>query len=152
MRTVVVWLAALALILAVMPALRSPSLTQSRAASNPLEQARTALTTAKTHAGFAAAADAMSGVQLHTGHAVNCLVGPSDKRFDKKWGNVCEGQGNGILVDLKAAGASGAAALKIAEDATKVGVDALGAKDLTAAQAGAKKLAAMLDEALKAIK
>lgn len=152
MRMIVVSLVALALILAVVPVALSPSQIRLSAAPNPLDQAKTELTTAKTHAGFAAAADALSGVQQHTGHAVNCLVGSSDKRFDKKWGNVCEGQGNGVLADLKAAGARGADALKIAEEATKVGVDALAAKDLTVAQNGAKKLAAMLDDALKAIR
>lgn len=142
MRIVIVSLVALMAILA----------TRLSAAPNPMDQAKAELNTAKTHAGFAAASDSLSGVNQHTGHAVNCIVGPTDKRFDKKWGNVCEGQGNGALADLKAAGASGAAALKIAEDATKVGLDALTSKDLTAAQNGAKKLGGMLDDALKAIK
>ncbi len=125
--------------------------TQSTQAS-PLDRARQQLTTAKTHAGFAAAAGSLGGVQQHTGHAVNCLVGRADRRFDQKWGDVCEGQGNGALVDLKAAGSGGAAALKIAEEATKVGVETLGASSLAAAQAGAKKLAGLLDDALKALK
>jgi hypothetical protein len=70
-----------------------------------LQKAREQLTTAKTHAGFAAAANTLPGVRQHTGHAVNCLVGSSDQRFDKQWGNVCEGQGNGALADLRAPGA-----------------------------------------------
>lgn len=143
MRIVVLLLVALLVLFAVAP---------SGAAPNPVDQAKNELNTAKTHAGFAAASDSMNGVLQHTGHAVNCLVGSSDKRFDAKWGNVCEGQGNGVLADLKAAGANGAAALKISEDAAKVGADVLGMKDLTAAQTGAKKLGAMLDGALKAIK
>jgi hypothetical protein len=117
----------------------------------PLEKARGQLTTAKTHAGFAAAADTLRAVRQHTGHAVNCLVGSSDPRFDKQWGNVCEGQGNGALADLKAASAS-TQAMKMAQDATQVGVDTLNKNDLAAAQAGAKKLAGMLDDALKALK
>ena len=146
MRIVIVSLAALALILTL-------HYTGSSAAPmSPMDQAKAELNTAKTHAGFAAASDSLNGVYQHTGHAVNCLVAANDKRFDKKWGNVCEGQGSGILVDLKTAGANGAAALKIAEDATKVGVDALASKDLMAAQNGAKKLGGMLDDALKAIK
>jgi hypothetical protein len=146
MRIVVISLAALALILA-------PYSTRSSAAPmSPLDQAKAELNTAKTHAGFAAASDSLNGVYQHTGHAVNCLVGPTERRFDKKWGNVCEGQGNGALKDLKTAGAKGAAALKISEDAAKLGVNVLGMKDLTAAQTGAKKLAGMLDDALKAIK
>ena len=152
MRTIVVSLVALTLILAAAPS--APTLYQARlsAAPSPVDQAKTELNTAKTHAGFAAASNSLNGVYQHTGHAVNCLVGANDKRFDKKWGNVCEGQGSGVLTDLKSAGARGADALKIAEEATKVGVDALNSKDLMAAQNGAKKLGGMLDDALKAIK
>jgi hypothetical protein len=143
MRIAVLLLVAVMLLFAVAP---------SGAAPSPIDQAKNELNTAKTHAGFAASSDSMNGVLQHTGHAVNCLVGAADKRFDKKWGNVCEGQGNGVLADLKAAGANGAAALKISEDAAKLGADVLGMKDLAAAQSGAKKLAGMLDDALKAIK
>jgi hypothetical protein len=153
MRIVIVSLVALMLILAATPS--APTLYQARlsaAPANPVDQAKTELNTAKTHAGFAAASDSLNGVYQHTGHAVNCLVGPTERRFDKKWGNVCEGQGSGVLTDLKSAGARGAAALKIAENATKVGMDALNAKDLKAAQNGAKKLGGLLDDALKAIK
>src|SRR3990172_3180262 len=149
MRIVIVSLVALTLILALTPSALTPYPTRSSAApANPVDQARAELNTAKTHAGFAAAADSLNGANQHTGHATNCLVGANDKRFDKQWGNVCEGQGSGALTDLKAAGARGADALKIAEDATKVGVDALNSKDLTAAQNGAKKLGGMLDDAL----
>jgi hypothetical protein len=152
MRIVIVSLAALTLLLALTPSALPPYDARANAAPSPMDQAKTELNTAKTHAGFAAASDSLNGVFQHTGHAVNCLVGANDKRFDKKWGNVCEGQGSGALTDLKSAGARGADALKIAEDATKVGVDGLNSKDLTAAQNGAKKLGGMLDDALKAIK
>jgi len=143
MRIVVLSLVALMMLFAV---------AASGAAPSPLDQAKTELNTAKTHAGFAASSDSLNGIYQHTGHAVNCLVGPTERRFDKKWGNVCEGQGSGVLADLKAAGAKGAAALKISESAAKLGTDVLGMKDLAAAKAGAKKLQGMLDDALKAIK
>lgn len=144
MKIVVFSLVALMVLFAIAPSGAAPM--------NPLDQAKSELNTAKTHAGFAASSDSMNGVSQHTGHAVNCLVGAGDKRFNAKWGNVCEGQGSGILADLKAAGANGAAALKISEDAAKLGADVLGMKDLAAAQAGARKLAGMLDDALKAIR
>jgi len=143
MRIVVLALVALMVLFAVAP---------SGAAPNPVDQAKAELNTAKTHAGFAAASGSLNGVYQHTGHSVNCLVGASDRRFNASWGNVCEGQGSGILADLKTAGVNGAAALKISEDAAKLGADVLGMKDLTAAQAGAKKLGGMLDDALKALK
>jgi hypothetical protein len=117
----------------------------------PLERAREQMNTAKTHAGFAAAADAIRSVRQHTGHAVNCLVGSNDRRFNRQWGHVCEGQGNGALADLRTAGAS-AQVMKMAEDATRQGVATLGQNDLAAAKAGAKKLADMVDDTLKALR
>ncbi|MDR7454698.1 MAG: hypothetical protein QN137_09525, partial [Armatimonadota bacterium] len=62
-----------------------------------------------------------------------------------------EGQGNGALQDLQAAGAS-AQVVKMAQDATQVGVETLGQGNLTAAAAGAKKLAGMLEDVLKTVK
>ncbi len=60
------------------------------------------LKTAITHAGFAQKYDTMKEVTLHLHHVVNCLVGPNDKLFDAGAGNPCQGQGNGILSDIKA--------------------------------------------------
>jgi len=153
MRLVVASLVALALTLGVTPPAQAPYHTRTKvAAASTADRAREQLNTAKTHAGFAAGAGSLSGVQQHTGHALNCLVGTDDKRFDKKWGNVCEGQGSGVVTDLKAVGARGADALKIVEEAAKVGVETLGRNDLAAAQTGARKLSGMLEDALKALK
>lgn len=58
--------------------------------------------TAITHAGFAAKYESMKEVTLHLHHVVNCLVGPDDKMFDKAAGNPCQGQGKGIMPDIKA--------------------------------------------------
>jgi hypothetical protein len=60
------------------------------------------LKTAITHAGFAEKYDSMKEVGLHLHHVVNCLVGESDPMFDKGAGNPCQGQGKGILPDIKA--------------------------------------------------
>ena len=62
----------------------------------------TELKTAITHAGFAAKYDSQKEVSLHLHHVLNCLVGSSDKMFDTGAGNPCQGQGNGILSDIKA--------------------------------------------------
>lgn len=58
--------------------------------------------TAITHAGFAEKYDSMKDVALHLRHVRNCLVGPGDKMYDKMAGDPCEGQGKGILPDIKA--------------------------------------------------
>ena len=63
---------------------------------------QTELKTAITHAGFAEKYDSMKEVTLHLHHVVNCLVGANDPMYDKASGNPCEGQGNGILPDIKA--------------------------------------------------
>jgi hypothetical protein len=60
------------------------------------------LKTAITHAGFAEKYDTMKEVGMHLHHVVNCLVGESDPMFDKGAGNPCQGQGKGILPDIKA--------------------------------------------------
>jgi hypothetical protein len=58
--------------------------------------------TAATHAGYAEKYDSTKEVSSHLRHVLNCLVGPSDKRFDKAAGDPCQGHGNGILPDIKA--------------------------------------------------
>ncbi len=60
------------------------------------------LKTAITHAGFAQKYATVKEVSLHLHHVLNCLVGPKDKLFDKAAGNPCQGQGNGIMPDIKA--------------------------------------------------
>lgn len=58
--------------------------------------------TAITHAGFAEKYDAMKEVTMHLHHVINCLVGPGDPMFDSAAGNPCQGQGKGIMPDIKA--------------------------------------------------
>jgi hypothetical protein len=58
--------------------------------------------TAITHAGFAEKYDSMKDVSMHLHHVINCLVGPADPMFDKMAGNPCQGQGRGIMPDIKA--------------------------------------------------
>jgi len=60
------------------------------------------LKTAIAHAGYAEKADTMKDVTMHLHHVVNCLVGANDPMYDKASGNPCEGQGNGIMPDIKA--------------------------------------------------
>jgi len=61
------------------------------------------LKTAITHAGFAEKYDTTKEVTLHLHHVINCIVGPADPMFDKVAGNPCQGQGKGIMPDIKAA-------------------------------------------------
>ena len=59
--------------------------------------------TAITHAGFAEKYDTMKVVSMHLHHVINCLVGTGDPMFDKMAGNPCQGQGKGIMPDIKGA-------------------------------------------------
>jgi hypothetical protein len=61
-----------------------------------------AIKTAIAHTGLAQKSETMKDVGLHLHHVVNCLVGESDPLFDKASGNPCQGQGKGILPDIKA--------------------------------------------------
>ena len=87
------------------------------------------VSTAAYHAGLAAKATDMKGVQMHLHHVVNCLVGPKDSNFDQSAGNPCNGQGNGAIPDT-----TDAAKKKPLEDALKQAQDGLKLTDIAAAQ------------------
>ncbi|OEY65408.1 hypothetical protein [Marinobacter sp. X15-166B] len=53
--------------------------------------------TAAAHAGFAASAGDIKGVQSHLHHALNCLVGPDGDGFDANELNPCQGMGEGAI-------------------------------------------------------
>jgi hypothetical protein len=57
------------------------------------------VTTAASHAGFAAQAADLKGTQTHLHHVINCLVGPKGQGFDDKEANPCKDQGNGAIPD-----------------------------------------------------
>ena len=57
--------------------------------------------TATAHAGMAMGAADLKMTHMHLHHVVNCLEGPSGKRFDAKAGDPCKGQGNGAIADAK---------------------------------------------------
>lgn len=50
---------------------------------------------------------AIGVVKLHLQHTLNCLEGPKGMHFVQAAGYPCQGQGNGIVPDLKAAAAKG---------------------------------------------
>ncbi len=104
---------------------------------------KTELKTAITHAGFAAGADSMNGVVQHLGHTLNCIEGSRGKNFNESWGNVCQGQGNGILEDLKAA-SGGAEFALVAQAADALAASGMKSKNLGETKLAAKGVAALL--------
>jgi len=109
-------------------------------------QLRTAIQHAKE---LGATSSALSGVQTHLQHTINCLEGPRGKNFNAQAGNPCQGQGTGFLNDAK----DKAGAVFLAQHADALAVDALkSAKDVATAQAAARSVAAILEEAMKLLK
>lgn len=99
--------------------------------------------TGATHAGFAAAADAAGSVEQHLGHALNCIEGPRGKNFNASWGNPCQGQGDGLLVDLRADRA-GASWTLVAEAAQQLALAGIKARDLAQRKNAARGVEALL--------
>src|SRR3989304_1143602 len=104
---------------------------------------KTQVKPAGTHSGFGADGTSMAYVQQHLGHALNCIEGKGGKNFNASWGNVCAGQGSGILTDLR--GASGSAAvMPLAQHADGLAVTGVKSRDLTTARLAAKGVQALL--------
>ena len=124
-------------------------LTQSAlvtAAGDPSAELKTAV----THAGFAAKYETMKEVTLHLHHALNCLVGPQDKRFDAAAGNPCQGQGNGYLSDQKAAKGESNNQYHEAWWAAQIAAQGIASENMGAAKAAARIVNMVLDNASKA--
>lgn len=109
----------------------------------PAGDAKSQIKTAITHAGFAAGGTTLSYVQQHLGHALNCLEGTKGKNFNQSWGHVCQGQGNGILEDLKAA-PGGADFMLVAQQADALAVAGVGSRNLNEARNAARGVTALL--------
>ena len=119
--------------------------------------ARAQLTTARFHsAELAQRGTAVAGTQLHLRHVINCLEGPQGKNFTAASGNPCGQQGNGILVDLRAAAGAGNAkaekALRFAGAGHAVALQGVVSNDVNEAQPYALVVAKQLDSALDALK
>lgn len=114
------------------------------------------LQTAFYHAGeLAQKGNAVAASKLHVQHVINCLEGPAGPNFKQEAGYPCQGQGNGIIPDLKEAVASkmpGAeAALKEANLAETLAVQAATKNDVNEVQPWAKVVSQHLKAALDAL-
>lgn len=100
---------------------------------------KTQLQTAAFHSGeLAQRGTVLAGPLLHLQHVVNCLEGTNGPNFRAAAGHVCQGQGNGIIPDLKAAQAAGVRgadkARKFADIALTLSLQMLQSKDVNEAQ------------------
>ena len=127
------------------------------AAAAQNDAAKKQLQTAFFHANeLAQKAPTIAGVLQHVQHVVNCLEGSAGKNFNPAAGYPCQGQGNGIIPDLKAAADAGdqaaVRALRFANVADKLAVNVLTFTEVDAAQPQKKVVANNAQLALNALK
>lgn len=119
----------------------------------PTVDIRKELETSIFHAGeLAQRGTALAGARLHIQHVINCLEGTNGKDFVGAVGHVCQGQGNGIIPDLRASTLAGSAkALQYSQIALTLALQAVKFNDVDAAQPWAKVIAGQLTIALNAL-
>lgn len=100
------------------------------------------ISTAATHAGYAADATEMKTAQAHLHHTINCLVGPNGKGFNATQANPCKDQGSGAIADT-----ADAAKKKSLEAAVAKAMAGLKQADLAAAKKDASEAQAILKKA-----
>lgn len=124
---------------------------QTALVAAPPADASWQLITAITHAGFAADGQTLNYSRTHLGHALNCLEGTKGANFNAAWGHVCEGQGNGILVDLAAIPA-GVPVTLTARHADTLAVAGVKSANLAELKVAARGVAALLQVVLNNLK
>jgi hypothetical protein len=120
-------------------------------AATPMEQAKKEIDTAIYHGKASSDASSVDNVKAHLKHVINCIEGPEGKDFDSSAMNPCDGQGNGIIPDLKAAGPEGSKALKHVQEADKIAVSSSAESDLHTLHSSIDELVSHLEEAKSAL-
>lgn len=106
-------------------------------------KAQTQLATAIQHAKFSAAANATAAAVTHLGHTLNCIEGSRGRNFNAAWGHVCQGQGDGILADIRGE-RNAASVMPVLEAANTLAVSGVKAQNLATVQNAARGVAALL--------
>jgi hypothetical protein len=117
---------------------------------------KTELKTAVFHSSeLAQRGSSIAAVQLHLQHTINCIEGPQGMHFKAAAGYPCQGQGTGIIDDLRAAAAQGVpgagAALQDVQTALSLALQAQSMQDVNQAQPWAKVVAEYLQKASDAL-
>lgn len=141
------------ILVAVMAAFALP---QTAVAQSGLAAAKTQLTTAIFHSGeLALRGTAVAASKTHLQHTINCLEGAKGQNYNAAPGDVCRGQGNGIIPDLQAAQAAGVngaeRALKFVNAAHFLILTALQSNDVNLVQPYALVVSNQLKQALAAL-
>ncbi len=106
-------------------------------------KAATQLRTAIEHAKNAVGSGAMAAAVGHLGHVLNCIEGTKGRNFNASWGHVCQGQGDGILTDIKGVKNADTVMLVLVS-ADQLAVAGVKEKDLGSVQNAARGVAALL--------
>jgi hypothetical protein len=122
-------------------------------AQDPAAGVKAALRTAVFHTSeLAQRGNVIATAQLHVQHAMNCLEGASGTNFRQPVGNPCQGQGAGIVPDLRrlaAANVRGANdALAAAMEAHTLALGALSGATVQEVQFYAAQIAERLNRAV----
>lgn len=114
------------------------------------------LQTSVFHSGeLAQRGTAIAGTRTHLQHVINCLEGPNGTNFVQAAGYPCQGQGRGILVDLRAGSGAGMRgtdrALRYATIAHTLALQAIRMNDVNEAQPWAAVISRQLQIAFDSI-
>ncbi len=107
------------------------------------DKAQTQLRTGVDHAKNSAGSSTMTTAVTHLGHVLNCIEGTKGKNFNASWGHVCQGQGDGILTDIKSAKNADRVML-VLESADSLAVAGVKTKDLETVRVTARGVGALL--------
>jgi len=109
------------------------------------------LRTGIEHARNAAGSGAMAGAVSHLGHVLNCIEGSRGRNFNASWGHVCQGQGDGVVNDIK--GLRNAENLMLVlESANSLAVAGVRARELGAVQSAARGVGSLLQVVLDGLR
>jgi hypothetical protein len=124
-----------------------PPSSTAPANAKAITQLRTGIEHARNAAGSGATAAAVS----HLGHVLNCIEGVQGKNFNASWGHVCQGQGDGIVNDIKIA-RNAANFMLVLESADSLAASGVKAGELGAVQSAARGVGALLQIVLDGVR
>lgn len=101
------------------------------------------LRTGIEHARNAAGSGAMASATSHLGHVLNCIEGTRGRNFNASWGHVCQGQGDGILTDVKGVKNADTVML-VLDSADQLAAAGVKARELGAVQSAARGVGVLL--------
>lgn len=128
----------------------------SAPAQGAVTAVKTQMQTVIFHAGeLAQRGTAVASARTHLQHVLNCIDGPNADTYNPAPGDVCKGQGSGIIPDLLVAQAAGIAgaekAMRFVKAGRAVTLEALKSNDVNLVQPYGLVVANQFKQALAAL-